>query len=85
MVTEWGVVGVLTALVGLIITVLMPVVRLNTSITRLNVKMDEITDDLKTLIARNADGHRRLWEQNARQDAQLNNHEGRIKRLEEQE
>ena len=48
--SEWGVVGVLIAVVGLFFTVGKPVITLNTSITKLTVTVDRLQkdyDDLK--------------------------------------
>ena len=48
---EWQVVGVLITLLGLLTAVVTPVVRLNSSITKLNTTMEHITkevDGLKT-------------------------------------
>ena len=48
--TEWGVVGVIIAVVGLFFTVGKPVINLNTSITKLTVTVDRLQkdyDDLK--------------------------------------
>ena len=43
--TEWTVVVVIIALVGLLVAVGTPVIRLNTSITRLNVILDQVQKD----------------------------------------
>ena len=38
--TEWGVVGVIVVLLGLLGTVTAPMIRLNTTLTKLNDKFD---------------------------------------------
>lgn len=84
--TEWGVVGVLIAVVGLFFTVGKPVINLNTSITKLTVTVDRLQkdyDDLKKqahsevndLAVKNSDSHRRIHEK-------LDDHEQRITDLE---
>ena len=71
--TEWGVVGVIIAVVGLFFTVGKPVITLNTSITKLTVTVDRLQkdyDDLKKqahsevndLAVKNSDSHRRIHE-----------------------
>lgn len=80
--TEWTVIGVLIALVGLIGAVVGPVVKLNTSITRLAVTMDGMDASLKELTDKNTKSHQRLWDKNDQQDKQLADHEYRIKTLE---
>ena len=47
--TEWGVVGVLIALVGLAVTLATPLIRLNTTMTRLTVLVEELSDKLGVL------------------------------------
>ncbi|MCH1941571.1 hypothetical protein [Holdemania massiliensis] len=84
--TEWGVVGVIIAVVGLFFTVGKPVINLNTSITKLTVTVDRLQkdyDDLKKqahsevndLAVKNSDSHRRIHEK-------LDDHEQRITDLE---
>ena len=84
--TEWGVVGVIIAVVGLFFTVGKPVINLNTSITKLTVTVDRLQkdyDDLKTraheevndLAVKNSDSHRRIHDK-------LDDHEQRITDLE---
>lgn len=88
---EWTTVTVVIALVGLIGTVTTPLIKLNSSITKLNVTLDTIKGELeeqkKALSAQKADSresHRRLWAHNDEQDTTLNDHETRIRVLEQQ-
>lgn len=88
---EWTTVTVIIALVGLIVTVTTPLIRLNSNITRLNVVLDSIKAELeeqkKALSAQKVDSresHRRLWAHNDEQDNTLNDHEARIRVLEQQ-
>lgn len=87
---EWTTVTVIIALLGLIVTVTTPLLKLNGNITRLNVILDNIKSDLeeqkKALSAQKADSresHRRLWAHNDEQDETLNDHETRIRVLEQ--
>ena len=47
--TEWGVVGVLAALAGLAVTLVTPMLKLNTTMTRLVVLVEELSDKLASL------------------------------------
>ena len=75
-------VGVLIALLGLLTAVVTPVVRLNSSITKLNTTMEHITKEVDGLKTDNHDSHKRLWDKNEEQDKALNDHETRITTLE---
>jgi hypothetical protein len=76
--TEWGVVTVLIAVVGLAVTVGKPIITLNSTITKLNVLVDGIKSDVESLTAKNSESHARIWEHNEKQDAKLDDHERRI-------
>ena len=69
--TEWGVVGVIVVLIGLLAAVLPPVVKINTSQTRTAVLLDETTKRLEGLDTRTEE-----------LSAQVNRHETRITVLE---
>lgn len=81
--TEWGVVGVIVALVGLFLTVGAPVMKLITSITKLTGAVDALQKDVEGLTVKNTEAHRRIWEHNDEQDEKLNDHETRIKLMED--
>lgn len=59
---EWQVVGVLITLLGLLTAVVTPVVRLNSSITKLNTTMEHITKEVDGLKTDNHGSHERLWD-----------------------
>ena len=82
---EWTVVTVLIAVAGLFGAVGAPVIRLNSTIARLNVMLEQMKQDMaqQKLSAREA--HRRLWAHNDAQDASLADHEQRIVLLEHKE
>ena len=80
--TEWTVVGVIVALIGFAASIVGPVVKLNTSITKLTVTMDNVSSRLGKMEADNHDSHKRLWAHNDEQDTMLNDHEHRIKVME---
>lgn len=81
--TEWGVVGVIVALAGLFLTVGAPIIRLITSITRLTGTVEALQKDMEGLTVKNTESHRRIWEHNDEQDERLNDHETRIKLIED--
>lgn len=80
--TEWGVVGVIVTLVGLVSVFVGAALKLNTSMVQLTMTIDRINDAMEELTAHNTDGHRRLWEKSEEQDQHLNDHEKRITVLE---
>lgn len=81
--TEWGVFLVIASLVGFLAAVLPPIIKLNTSITKLTVTMDMLNSDMRELTSKNSDSHFRLWEHNEKQDALIADHDKRIHSLEE--
>ena len=72
---EWTIVVTMIALVGFIITVVTPIIKLNTTITELAGLVKRISEDLATLTERNANTHDRIF-------GQLDSHEKRITKLE---
>ena len=83
--TEWGVVGVIIALVGLLATLIKPIISLTRSITELTVVVRDLKTDMDEYRESNHDSHKRIWAHNETQDKQLNDHEGRISKLEGQQ
>ena len=79
---EWTVVVVLVALVGLVISVLTPAIKLNTSVTRLSTLVDSLNNKLSTMENNNSEAHRRLWSELDEHKSALGNHETRITVLE---
>jgi predicted nucleic acid-binding Zn-ribbon protein len=80
--TEWTVVTVVIALTGLVLTVVRPVVNLNTSITKLTDAVSTLQENLKEFMTRNADSHDKLWKHNDSQDTVLSDHETRLQIIE---
>jgi len=75
---EWTVVSVIAVLIGLIGGVVAPVIRLNTSITRLTTVVDGLCKNLDGLTVRNSQAHERLWGKLDEHGNIINNHEARI-------
>ena len=80
--TEWGVFGVVIALVGFAATFLAPALKLNSSITKLTVTVERLVKDMSDQRESKSKAHERLWDKNDEQDKALNDHETRITTLE---
>ena len=80
--TEWGVITVIAALVDLGAAICGPIIKLNTSITKLTETMRNVGERLNRLDEDNHDSHKRLWDKNEEQDNRLGDHETRIHLLE---
>lgn len=76
--SEWTVVTVLIAIVGLFITVGKPIINLNTNITVLNESIKNIKLQSEKNEHDNTEAHRRIWKKNDEQDRQLAEHELRL-------
>lgn len=88
---EWTVFQTVAAICTLFISIGVPIIRLNASITKLNVLIERTEKD----VAANRDqieeqrkaareSHKRLWDHSDKQDAMLQDHETRIKFLEKE-
>lgn len=80
--TEWGVVVVIIALVGLFATVISPIVKLTKAITELTTTMRVMERQVTDLTNANKESHMLLWEHNGEQDEAIKDHEVRIGILE---
>ena len=78
---EWAVFGVIVAVAGFLAVVVPPIVNLTKSITRLTVVVDNLSKDMELQRKSNS----KLWAHNDEQDGRLNDHETRIRILEETE
>lgn len=75
---EWLIFKDIVVIVGLIITVTTPLLKLNTSITELKTLLESVVEKVETIDSNNTNSHRRLWEHNTEQDQVLQNHERRL-------
>jgi hypothetical protein len=78
MTTEWTVVTVIIALVGLFLTVGKPVINLNNSLTKNTVETSALRDTFEKFCSKNSESHDRLWKHNECQDKTIADHETRI-------
>ncbi len=76
--SEWGVLGVIVTVVGLLATVITPIINLTRSITRLTVVAENLGKDMEAQRKSNT----KLWAHNDEQDAKICDHETRIQLLE---
>ena len=83
--TEWGVVGVIIALVGLMATVVPPIVKLNSSIVKLTDSVANIMQGLESFKKRYADHLNELKAEDEKLWDGINDHEHRITILETKE
>ena len=79
---EWQIVTVIGTLVAMGAAVITPIVKLNTSITKLTATVEHLGKQLADEEKKNADSHDRLWRKEEEQDATLDDHEHRITILE---
>ena len=80
--SEWTVVAVIIALVGLIAAIAKPLISLNSAITRLNTLVEGLREDLKQLTVDNKSSHARLWDRVNEHTDQLADHETRLQACE---
>ena len=76
--SEYGVIVIVVAMITTAITIMAPIIKLNTTITRLIVKLDNLGMDMEELEKHNHESHRRIWEKNDEQDGKLADHETRL-------
>ena len=80
---EWDIVGVIAALVALLSAVLAPMMKLAQAIARLTTTIEHLEKNAECLVASNRKAHEHLWEHAQEQTAQINDHEARIRVMEE--
>lgn len=75
---EWVIFKDFVVIVGLIVTVTTPLLKLNTSITQLKALLDSVVKQVQDNDRSNSTSHKRLWEHNEEQDETLQRHEQRL-------
>lgn len=80
--TEWSVVVVIIALIGLIASVAKPIITLNTSIVKLTERVSVTTKALDDLTDHNIEAHKRLWNRIDEHDDRIKDHGARIEKIE---
>ena len=79
---EWLIFKDIVVIVGLIVTVTTPLLKLNTSITQLRTLLESVVKKVDENDHNNTESHRRLWQHNEEQDRQLQEHDRRLHDLE---
>ena len=81
--TEWGVFGVIVALVSFGFLVGAPLMKLNASITKLSTLVEFIQKQHDTFKADNDKEHNSIWGEIERHEDTINDHETKIAVLQE--
>lgn len=79
---EWSAVEALSVLIGLFVSVGLPIIKLISSITKLTVTVESIQRDFESVTTRNTESHRRMWVKLEEHDRDIADHDGRIRELE---
>lgn len=75
---EWDIVSVFVVIVGLFLSIGAPIIKLNTNITKLNENLKATQNDQIKYENDNHNAHKRLWDHNEKQDAELEEHRLRL-------
>ncbi len=75
--TEWGVVGVLVVLVGLVAALVKPLIKWNTSLTENTMATMALTETIKANETRNEKEHSEIWDELDEHDKRISNIEKR--------
>ena len=78
----WEIFLGIVALVGFIISVATPLMKLSKTRTELNINMQNLNKAMNVLTTNNTESHRRIWQHNEEQDEKIENHEKRITKIE---
>ena len=69
--TEWTVVTVIIAIIGLLGAVMKPLLSLNSTITRLCKSVDSLETQLTKIVDKNSEAHGRMWQQIDEQEKRI--------------
>lgn len=83
--SEWAVFGVIVALISFVSALAVPMLKLNTTIVKLTVKLDHLEEVYETALQNSADTHKRIWARIDGHDTELKDHERRIQHIEDKE
>lgn len=81
--TEWGIFGVIAALVTFGIAIGTPLMKLNATITKLSALIEFIQAQINTLKVDNEREHNSIWNEIERHEDTINDHETKIAVLQE--
>lgn len=80
--SEWDVLLVIGEIIALILLVGGPILKLNTTLTKLMVQLEDLTASYKKSESSNSKAHGRIWEELEKHDETLNDHETRLQLME---
>lgn len=80
--TEWGVYGVIVALVSFGLLIGTPLIKLNSTITKLSALVEFMQKQIDTFKTDNDKEHNSIWNEMERHEDTLGDHETRISVLE---
>jgi len=80
--TEWTIVIVVITLITLITAIVTPLIKVNTSATKLVCAVESLESKIQEIGIKNSESHDRLWKHNEIQDSILAHHETRIQLIE---
>lgn len=80
--TEWNVFLVIGAILGFLISVITPIIKLNGCITELTTNVKALTKSLDEYKTSNKEQHTRIWKELESHDTTLDRHETRLMILE---
>ena len=80
--SEWGVVLVIVTLIGLIASIMGPVVYVTRTLAKLTAVTGRMQADQTNDRNQNMQSHEKLWKHISEQDERINDHETRIQILE---
>lgn len=85
---KWELFGAVVVIVGFIVTVFKAsryFSMMESATNGLKESINLLREEIKNISEHNSEGHRRIWMHNDEQDDILNNHETRIKIIEQKE
>ena len=80
--SEWVVVEVIIALVGLIAVMVRPMINLTKAITELTVTVKSLQGEFAEFKTNTHESHREIWNHIRKQDDQIEDHERRLQIIE---
>ena len=80
--TEWAVVGDIVVLVGLVASIVKPMLQLNTTLTTLTSQVQQLVKSFSEFVDKSRRSHDKLHSRIDEADDKLNDHERRITKLE---
>lgn len=79
---EWGVIGVIISLVGLVTAIVTPIVKLNATVVKLATVVDGLSKEVVTLLGNSRTTHDKLFNKIEEVSSKTSEHETRITVLE---